>query len=208
MNGLDTLITKADRMLRTLLPPPRPTAPSPARKFPETELSTTARLHCAGLMRVNHAGEVCAQALYRGQALIERDPEVRALLQEAADEERDHLAWCRERLQQLRSKPSRLNPLWYSASMITGVMAGSMGRHIGLGFIAATEEQVCLHLDRHLDLLPAHDEKSRQILLRMRTDEMQHGHRALEIGGVDFPQPVKSAMGCVAQLMTRSSYYL
>jgi ubiquinone biosynthesis monooxygenase Coq7 len=159
-------------------------------------------------MRVNHTGEVCAQALYQGQALTAKLPDVRQEMRQAAREEEDHLAWCAQRLQELGSRPSHLNPAWYGLSFILGATAGAVGDKWSLGFVAATEERVCRHLRDHLQQLPAEDRKSQLVLQQMLEDEERHGENALAAGGVDFPPPVKAAMTALSQLMTRSSYYL
>ena len=157
-------------------------------------------------MRVNHSGEVCAQALYEGQALVARDARVRDALIAAAREEEDHLAWCGERLKELDSRPSLLNPLWYGMSFAIGAATGLMGDKVSLGFVAATEDQVCRHLDRHMHDLPADDERSRAIVSQMRDDEARHGTAALEAGGAEFPQSVKDAMTLVSGVMTATAY--
>src|SRR5690606_10057919 len=152
-------------------------------------LERRAGRHAAGLMRVNHTGEICAQALYQGQALTARDPAVRGALLEAAAEEADHLAWCEERLAELRSGPSLLNPAFYALSYAMGAVTGLLGDKVSLGFVEATEDQVCRHLEGHLQTLPAEDARSREIVTRMREDEARHGSEALARGGVEFPRP-------------------
>jgi ubiquinone biosynthesis monooxygenase Coq7 len=159
-------------------------------------------------MRVNHTGEVCAQALYQGQALTAKLPTVREEMREAAAEEVDHLVWCEERLRQLNSRPSVLNPAWYGLSFAMGALAGAVGDAVSLGFVAATEERVCAHLKDHLRQLPEDDRRSRLILQQMLEDEERHGANALAAGGHDFPRPVKTAMTALSQVMTRSSYYV
>lgn len=204
---IDQLIIGADKALRTLAArqadSPRP---SPANPLDDAELSDAERRHAAGLMRVNHAGEVCAQALYQGQALTARLPEVRAEMEQAAQEEVDHLAWCQQRLTELNSQPSLLNPLWYSLSFAIGAGAGLVSDRISLGFVAAVEDQVCKHLDSHLASLPEADQKSRAIVSQMREDEARHAQTALAAGGIEFPAPVKSLMTLSSRLMTQSSY--
>jgi ubiquinone biosynthesis monooxygenase Coq7 len=180
--------------------------PSPSEGHRDSELSDRERKHVAGLMRVNHTGEVCAQALYQGQALTAKLPTVRQEMQQAAAEEVDHLVWCEERLRELGSHTSYLNPAWYGMSFALGAVAGAIGDSVSLGFVAATEERVCNHLKDHLKQLPDEDNKSRLILQQMLEDEERHGHNALEAGGTDFPRPVKDAMSTVARLMTGSSY--
>jgi ubiquinone biosynthesis monooxygenase Coq7 len=169
-------------------------------------LSEAERRHAAGLMRVNHTGEVCAQALYQGQALTAKLPTVRDEMQQAAAEEVDHLVWCEQRLRELESRPSLLNPAWYGLSFALGAVAGAISDKVSLGFVAATEERVCNHLRDHLKSLPEEDRKSRLIVQKMLEDEQRHGDKALQAGGSEFPRQVKDAMTVVSQVMTRSSY--
>jgi ubiquinone biosynthesis monooxygenase Coq7 len=207
LSVLDRLIDNADQVLRTLSGQANQAErESPALSEPEPELGSEERRHVAGLMRVNHTGEVCAQALYQGQALTAKLPDVREKMEQAAAEEVDHLVWCEERLQQLGSHTSRLNPIWYGLSFALGAAAGIAGDRWSLGFVAATEERVCKHLSDHLERLPESDEKSRRILEQMLKDEQRHGELALEAGGEDFPEPVKRAMTAVSAVMTNSSY--
>ena len=207
LSFLDQLIDNADQVLRTLSGKANQAGrPSPAERESDTELSAEERRHAAGLMRVNHTGEVCAQALYQGQALTARLPDVREEMEQAADEEVDHLVWCEERLEQLGSHTSVLNPLWYGMSFALGAAAGLAGDRWSLGFVAATEERVCRHLEEHLEKLPPDDHRSRRIIEQMLEDERRHGETALEAGGEDFPESVKRAMAEVAKLMTESSY--
>lgn len=204
---LDRFITEADAVMRTLTHRGHAAGrPSPAEGHRDTELDEPERRHVAGLMRVNHTGEVCAQALYQGQALTAKLPTVRSEMQQAAAEEIDHLVWCEERLRELGSRPSVLNPVWYGLSFGLGAAAGAIGDAVSLGFVAATEERVCRHLSDHLKELPEEDRKSRLILQQMLADEERHGHSALEAGGRDFPAPVKDAMSTVSRLMTGASY--
>ena len=207
---LDQVICGVDRALRSLSPDTqvasRPT-PKPQSDQP-VELNDRERRHAAGLMRVNHAGEVCAQALYQGQALTASLPDVRSDMDRAADEEIDHLAWCEERLKELDSRPSLLNPLWYGLSFGLGAGAGLVGDRVSLGFVAATEEQVCKHLQSHLESLPEADRASKAIVKQMIVDEKQHGEQALGAGGLEFPAPVKAAMTGVSKVMTGLSYRL
>lgn len=206
---LDRLLAEADTVLRTLNNRGQPASrPSPAEGHRDSSFSDSQRRHIAGLMRVNHTGEVCAQALYQGQALTAKLPEVREEMREAAREEEDHLAWCAERLRELDSRPSHLNPAWYGLSFLLGAGAGAIGDKWSLGFVAATEERVCRHLRDHLKQLPIDDRKSQLILQQMLADEERHGENALAAGGADLPPPVKELMGAVSRLMTRSSYYL
>jgi ubiquinone biosynthesis monooxygenase Coq7 len=206
---VDRLIGEADTVLRTLSNRGNQAArPSPAAGHSEAELNSGQRKHVAGLMRVNHTGEVCAQALYQGQALTARLPTVREEMDHAAEEEVDHLVWCEERLRQLDSRPSLFNPAWYGLSFAIGAVAGAVGDKVSLGFVAATEERVCNHLKDHLKQLPEDDRKSRLILQQMLEDEERHGENALEAGGTDFPRPVKDAMTVVSGVMTKTSYWV
>ncbi len=182
--------------------------PSPAVGHEEPTLSAREREHAAGLMRVNHTGEVCAQALYQGQALSARSEETRAKLLGAAQEEADHLAWCEARLAELDAEPSRLNPLFYAASFALGAATAMAGDKVSLGFVHATEERVASHLRAHLSALPGEDRKSQLILQQMLNDEERHGAEALEHGGEEFPRPVKDVMTLASQLMTRTTYWI
>lgn len=203
----DRLIGQFDRMLRTLTPNNiAPTRVSPARKEAEAALTDRQKRHAAGLMRVNHSGEVCAQALYQGQALTARLPQVRRDMEKAATEETDHLAWCEERLRQLDSRPSILNPAWHSMSFCLGAGAGLISDRASLGFVAATEDQVCEHLEEHLRSLPDEDKKSRAIVNTMLEDERKHGLQALAAGGWRFPRPIKRGMRLLSRVMTTLSY--
>jgi ubiquinone biosynthesis monooxygenase Coq7 len=203
----DRLLMQADAALRTLLPfSGQPARPSPAVLKNESELSESETRHVAGLMRINHTGEVCAQALYQGQALTARLPQVRQAMEQAADEEIDHLAWCEQRIRQLGSHTSVLNPLFYGLSFGIGASAGLISDRISLGFVAATEDQVCKHLDDHLGQLPAEGEKSRAILEQMREDEAQHSTAAIAAGGLRFPAPIKFGMSLVSKVMTKATY--
>lgn len=207
---LDRLISEADAALRTFSGVSGQNAqrPSPAEGHGEAELSEEERKHVAGLMRVNHTGEVCAQALYQGQALTAQLPEVRDEMEQAAAEEIDHLVWCEERLQELGSRTSYLNPAWYMASYALGAVAGAIGDRVSLGFVAATEEQVGRHLRDHLQRLPEQDRKSQLILQQMLSDEERHGENALAAGGTEFPEAVKRAMSGVSKLMTETTYWV
>jgi len=205
----DRLIGQADNALRTMAGGhPGTNRPNPTTDTDIPELSRAEQRHVAGLMRVNHTGEVCAQALYQGQALTAKLPDVRQEMQEAASEEVDHLVWCEQRLSELNSRTSALNPAWYGLSFTIGAVAGVIGDKISLGFVAATEERVCQHLRDHLKDLPEDDRKSRLILQTMLEDEQRHGENALQAGGADFPRPVKDAMSAVSQVMTKSSYWV
>ncbi len=206
---LDGLLLQVDRALRTLVADaPVPDRISPAKASEEQALSDEEKRHAAGLMRVNHSGEVCAQALYQGQAMTAKLLSVRKDMEQAADEEIDHLAWCEERVKQLGSQPSLLNPLWYGLSFGIGATAGLISDKLSLGFVSATEEQVCKHLQSHLNKLPPQDGKSRAIVEKMLEDESKHAHAALAAGGINFPAPVKTLMSLVSKAMTESSYRL
>lgn len=207
LSPADALLAQVDKALRTLAPGKvSHNRSSPASAHSEAELSDKERQHAAGLMRVNHAGEVCAQALYQGQALTAKLPHVRQEMEKAAAEEVDHLAWCQERIHSLGSHTSLLNPLWYGMSFGIGATAGLLSDKISLGFVAATEDQVCKHLQSHLHTLPEHDQKSRAVVSEMLNDEASHKHKALEAGGYNFPKPVKGLMSLVSKAMTQTSY--
>lgn len=207
LSAIDRFICQADRALRSISPGTQPASrPSPAERQSENELDNKQRQHSSGLMRVNHSGEVCAQALYQGQALTAKLPAIKAEMDKAADEEIDHLAWCEERIKSLGSHTSVLNPLWYGMSFSIGATAGLIGDKVSLGFVAATEDQVCKHLRSHLQSLPEQDAKSRAIAEQMLEDEAKHAHTALEAGGTEFPAPVKHAMSLVSRVMTLTSY--
>jgi len=207
LTTIDRLIGQLDAALRTSLSSaPVPHRNSPSAELEETELTEEQRQHAIGLMRVNHAGEVCAQALYQGQALTAKLPEVGEKMREAADEEIDHLAWCEQRIEQLGGKTSALNPLWYGMSFAMGAGAGLISDKLSLGFVAATEDQVCQHLEKHLDELPVEDKKSRLVVEQMLEDEARHAESALEAGGHHFPKPVLKLMTLVSSAMTKSSY--
>lgn len=203
---LDQILISADRALRAVLAPAvagRPTPGSPAAVADETQ-----RRHTAGLMRVNHAGEIAAQGLYHGQALVARNPVTRAMLEQAAREETDHLAWCEQRLGELHDRPSRLDPLWYAGSFAIGAMAGLVGDRTSLGFVSETERQVERHLDGHLAQIPATDGRSRAILEQMRDDEITHGRLAREHGGAELPRPVREVMRATARVMTATAKWI
>jgi ubiquinone biosynthesis monooxygenase Coq7 len=205
----DSLIIQLDQALRTLVPGSvSATRPNPADAAEPVELARDETRHAAGLMRINHTGEVCAQALYQGQALTAKLPEVRASMEQAAREESDHLGWCETRLKELGSQPSLLNPLWYGMSFGLGALAGLAGDKWSLGFVAETEQQVCKHLDEHLQRLPAADQKSRRILEQMRSDENRHATVAMEAGAAPLPAPVKQAMTAMAKVMKTAVYRL
>ncbi len=204
--NVDSLIIEADKVLRTLFASQRSVRPHPDAGVPDATLSEAERKHVAGLMRVNHSGEVCAQALYQGQALTSRDPAIRDALREAAHEEVEHLAWTEQRLRELGSHTSWMNPLWYAGSLTLGVLAGKLGDRWNLGFLAETEKQVTAHLESHLDRLPESDEKSAAIIRQMAIDETSHAHTAEALGAAQFPPLVKALMQQTSKLMTGLSY--
>lgn len=209
LNFIDRLLREADRALRTVGGEAKsPTRPAPAQSQLDQPLDAQQARHAAGLMRVNHSGEVCAQGLYRGQALTARKASTQRAMERAASEEEDHLAWCAQRLEELDSHPSYLNPLWYAASFGLGAGAGLISDRLSLGFVAATEDQVCQHLQGHLSSLPEADIKSREIVKEMLKDESGHATAALAAGGYLFPKPAKKAMSFIAKAMTTTSYRL
>ncbi len=210
-NPLEDLLAEAGRALQVLTGSAQAGRPNPAGPLPmsgaeEAELTPAEQRHAAGLMRVNHVGEVCAQALYRGQALFCRDAAIRTVLHRAAAEEVDHLVWCKERLTELNSRPSLLNPLWYVGSFSLGALASRAGVPRNLGFMAETERQVEQHLDSHLEKLPPHDARSRRIVEQMRDDEIEHRTTAEDHGAVPLPTPVKMAMRLMSKVMTTTAY--
>ncbi|MBT9568622.1 MAG: 2-polyprenyl-3-methyl-6-methoxy-1,4-benzoquinone monooxygenase [Thiobacillus sp.] len=200
MNRLDQLITTFDQGLRTVFASPHAARPYPG-SGPEADLSGTEKARAAALMRVNHVGEVCAQALYAGQALTTRNEAVRAELEHAAREETDHLAWCEQRISELGGRKSLLNPLWFGGAFAMGAASGLLGDKWNLGFLAETERQVEAHLDGHLQQLPDTDAKSRAVVEQMKADEARHAQSAVDHGGAPLPPPVKWAMGQAAELM-------
>ncbi|MEM1263760.1 MAG: 2-polyprenyl-3-methyl-6-methoxy-1,4-benzoquinone monooxygenase [Pseudomonadota bacterium] len=205
----DRLIGALDNALRTLFAPQTGgTRPNPAADEPTPELDATTTRHVAGLMRVNQAGEVAAQGLYQGHALVARDAALDATLQHAAAEERDHLNWCSERLVELDARPSLLNPLWYGGAFVMGALSGLAGDRYSLGFIAETEKQVVEHLDDHLKKLPTADTRSRAILKTMQDEEADHGDNAAASGGEVLPAVVRQTMRQVSKLMTRGAYWV
>ena len=181
---------------------------NPAVDITENDLTDSEKRHAAGLMRVNHVGEVCAQALYQGQSLTAQDRIIQQKLEQAAEEEKDHLAWCKERITELNSHTSYLNPFWYTSSLLIGIIAGLAGDKINLGFLAETERQVEQHLTNHLEKLPKKDLKSRAIVEQMRIDEIQHAMTAEEFGASKLPTPVKFAMRCLSKVMTTTAYWI
>jgi ubiquinone biosynthesis monooxygenase Coq7 len=209
LSTLDRLLSGADDALRTIAAPAgRGARENPAGLIKEPPLTTSQKSHAAGLMRVNHAGEVAAQALYRGHASVARDSDIEQQMQQAAAEEYDHLAWCEERIQELGEKPSKLSPLWYAGAYAIGAVSGILGDKWSLGFIAETEKQVVEHLESHLDGLPAEDARSRAIIEQMRDEEAEHGQKALAAGAADLPRPVKRLMRLTAKVMTRTAYWV
>ena len=212
LSPFDKFIQNADLALRTLTPgAASQQRPSPAQASADVaashyELDDNERKHAAGLMRINHTGEVCAQALYQGQALTAKLPEVRESMNEAAAEEIDHLVWCEDRITQLGSHTSVLNPAFYGLSFGIGAIAGAISDKVSLGFVAETERQVCKHLSEHMTSLPTQDSKSKAILLQMLDDEAKHATAALDAGGYKFPLPIRFAMTGLSKIMTKSVY--
>ncbi len=204
---LDQIIASMDEALRISTgDAPAPSRENPAGDIPPVDLNDEERRHVAGLMRINHSGEVCAQALYAGQAATARYDETREAMQQAADDEIDHLAWCSERLKELDSEPSILNPLWYAGSFAIGALAGIVGDAWSLGFVKETENQVEAHLEDHLERLPEGDERSQAILDQMKTDEARHAEMAEDAGAKDLPKPIQSAMAFTAGIMKTLAY--
>ncbi|MFT3802189.1 MAG: 2-polyprenyl-3-methyl-6-methoxy-1,4-benzoquinone monooxygenase [Burkholderiaceae bacterium] len=212
LTAADQRFALAGRMLAAVLSAPAPTRPVPKPKNTAralaTELTDDERRLSGALMRVNHVGEVCAQALYEGQAMTTRDPSLRADFLHAAQEEGDHLYWTRERLRELNDRPSWLNPLWYGGSLLIGMAAGRAGDSLSLGFMAETERQVAAHLDGHLQRLPAGDQASRAIVETMKEDEARHADHAVDRGGVDLPPIVRSMMKAASTVMTRTAHHI
>ncbi|TXG95435.1 MAG: 2-polyprenyl-3-methyl-6-methoxy-1,4-benzoquinone monooxygenase [Rhodocyclaceae bacterium] len=204
----DRVITEFDRALRTVFAPARSVRPVPGDAQPEAGLNEDQRRHVVGLMRVNHCGEICAQALYQGQALTSRDPAVREALRSAADEETEHLAWTERRIAELGGRKSLFNPAWYVGSLTLGLLAGALGDKWSLGFLAETERQVEVHLDGHLLSLPEDDLRSRAIVDQMRLDEIQHAETAVRYGAAELPGLAKAAMKLMAKVMTGTAYRL
>jgi len=206
LSPLDHLFAGVQRALDTVAGAPAASRPSPANPLPPPELDAWQRRHAAGLMRVNHTGEVCAQALYDGQAVLARDPDTRMHLEAAAAEETDHLAWCAERLHELDARPSLFNPLWYTGSFAIGALAALAGDRWSLGFVVETERQVEAHLGEHLERLPSPDTRSRAILETMRADEARHADNALARGGAKLPFPVPVLMRGASAVMKAVAY--
>ena len=206
MANLDQLIAQVDRALRTVSSVANASRVSPAEALPEVELTAQDRRHAAALMRVNHVGEVCAQALYQGQALTARDPHARQALERAASEEEDHLAWSAQRIAELGGRTSLLNPVWYAGAFAIGAIAGALGDRWNLGFLAETERQVEEHLSGHLGRLPQEDARTRALVEAMRADEARHRDTAVQLGAAELPSPVRRAMRLASGVMTRIAY--
>lgn len=208
MLNLDKLIIEFDQGLRTLFSQARSTRTHPDAGLPEAVLNESEKKHAAALMRVNHSGEICAQALYQGQSLTARDPAMQQHLHYAALEETEHLAWTARRVADLGGHLSMLNPLWYGGSFAIGAVAGLLGDRWNLGFLAETERQVGAHLQSHLGKLPPQDQKSRAVVSQMYLDETRHGDMAAQLGGAELPLPVKRAMQAASTVMTRTAYWV
>lgn len=204
--SLDSAICAFDRTLRTVSNVATASRPNPAVGVAEPGLTEQEKTHSAGLMRVNHVGEVCAQALYAAQSAFAKTPLTREQFQKAGEEEVDHLAWTADRLQELGSRTSLLNPLWYAGSFALGAVAAKLGDPVSLGFVVETERQVEAHLDRHLEELPPNDLRSRAIVTQMRDDEVAHAEAAAQLGAAELPLPVKKAMQAMAKVMTTAAY--
>ena len=205
---IDQAIIEFDKALRTVLAPARSVRPVPGEGIPDAEMSEAERAHAAALMRVNHVGEVCAQALYQGQSIMSRDPAIRDTLRQASQEETEHLAWTERRIAELGGRKSLLNPVWYGGALAIGMLAGRFGDRWNLGFLAETERQVEQHLKGHLDTLPAADQRSRAIVEQMKVDEADHADMAVRLGAHELPAPAKSVMKLAARVMTTLSYRL
>ena len=205
---IDQAIIEFDKALRTVFAPARSVRPVPGEDIPDAEMSDAERAHAAALMRVNHVGEVCAQALYQGQSIMSRDPAIRDTLRQASQEETEHLAWTERRIAELGGRKSLLNPLWYGGALAIGMLAGRFGDRWNLGFLAETERQVEHHLKGHLDTLPLADLRSRAIVEQMKVDEAEHADTAVRLGAHDLPAPAKAVMKAAAQVMTTLTYRL
>ncbi len=206
--SIDQLIIAFDKGLRTVFGGAQSLREPPGEKLPEGALSENDRMLAASLMRVNHSGEICAQALYQGQALTARNARAKAALEQAAQEETEHLAWTERRIQDLGGRKSLLNPVWYAGSFAIGAAAGLLGDRWNLGFLAETERQVVKHLEGHLDRLPKSDLKSRAVLTQMRQDEARHATSAIKHGGGELPGPAKLAMRLSSKVMTETAYWI
>ena len=205
---MDKFLTAADAALRTLFATPRAIEASPAHILPPVQLDPAQRRLSGALMRVNHVGEVCAQALYTAQAAVTHDAPLRAHLLQAAREEGDHLAWTRERLQELNARPSLLNPLWYAGAFAVGLVASKISDRVSLGFVVETENQVSAHLKSHLRRLPEQDLPSRAVVARMQADEERHAANALAAGALPLPMPARALMRAAAKVMTGTAHYV
>lgn len=208
MSVLDSFILQVDQALRTVFAKAPTTRSMPGEVLPEAELTAEERRHVAALMRINHVGEVCAQALYAGQAFTAQDGTVREALQQAAWEETEHLNWTERRIEELGSRKSLLNPLWYAGAWMIGAVAGRLGDPVSLGFVAETERQVEAHLDGHMSQLPAADRRSQAIIDQMKTDEIAHAQTALSLGAAELPGVAKGAMKLAAKAMTTTAYWV
>lgn len=208
MIDIDHLIIGFDKGLRTLFAPAQTLRSVPGDALSDAQLNERERLLAAALMRVNHCGEICAQALYQGQALTARDSQAREALEKAAQEETEHLAWTERRIEELGGRKSLLNPLWYAGSFALGAASGLLGDRWNLGFLAETERQVVEHLEEHLQKLPAEDQKSRAILEQMKDDEARHATSALKHGAVEMPEPAKRVMRLASGVMTRTAFWI
>jgi ubiquinone biosynthesis monooxygenase Coq7 len=208
MSAIDRLIGEFDRALRAVAGVAHAERRSPAEGLKESAITETERAHAAALMRVNHVGEICAQALYQGQALTARDPDARAALEQAAREEEDHLVWSAERIRELGGRPSLLNPAWYAGALAMGALAGALGDRWNLAFLAETERQVEEHLDGHLETLPPDDRRTRAVVEAMRADEARHRDSAIKLGAAELPAPVRLAMRVASKVMTTVAYRL
>ncbi|NTV09877.1 MAG: 2-polyprenyl-3-methyl-6-methoxy-1,4-benzoquinone monooxygenase [Zoogloea sp.] len=205
---VDRFIIEFDKALRTIFASASQVRPTPGAELPDTFCEEPQKGHAAALMRINHCGEICAQALYQGQALMSADDGVKKALEQAAYEETEHLAWTEQRIAELGGRKSLLNPLWYGGALAIGVLAGKLGDKWNLGFLAETERQVEQHLSGHLASLPEDDRKSRAILEQMRDDEISHAETALRLGGEELPPAVKLAMKLASRVMTRTAYWV
>jgi ubiquinone biosynthesis monooxygenase Coq7 len=205
---IDRLIPELDKVLRTLFAPAPTSRPMPGENLPEADLSDTEKRHAAALMRINHCGEICAQALYQGQAITSHQPEVKRALARAAQEETEHLNWTERRIAELGGRKSLLNPLWYVGSLSLGLIAGKLGDAWNLGFLAETERQVESHLESHKAQLSPQDQKSWVVLEQMKSDEISHAQMAVEQGARELPLPIKMAMKLSSRVMTKTAYYI
>jgi ubiquinone biosynthesis monooxygenase Coq7 len=204
----DKLITTFDKGIRTLFATSVAARPRPDATLEEPALDDASKQHAAALMRINHVGEVCAQALYSGQAFTSRNPQIVGALKQAADEETDHLAWCEARINELGGRKSLLNPLWYAGSFTLGAIAGAIGDKWNLGFLEETEQQVSAHLQNHLNLLDETDVKTRTIINQMQEEEIAHANTANQLGASELPAPIKAGMKLASKIMTKTAYYV